>query len=71
MFRVKIDLPALQAHLADEDRSEVSEADAIRFLVDSGFVRDGDWWIVREGALGALEPIEVSDIELVDGSDDR
>jgi hypothetical protein len=65
VFRVKINLELVQSHLAREDQREVSGEEVRRFLLDSGFQPAGDWWTVNEKALGALDPSEVSEAEVL------
>lgn len=65
VFRVRLDALAIQSHLSAEDQSEVSTEQVRQFLLDSGFVPDGDWWIVRESDLGAVDPAEVLEAQVV------
>ena len=65
-FRVRIDLAKLQSHLSREDNRDVSAGEVRQFLLDSGFKPDGEWWIVKERALGALDPSEVKEAEVLD-----
>jgi hypothetical protein len=66
LFRVKINVALVQSHLSRDDRRDVSETEVLQFLRDSGFVPQGNWWIVKEAALGALDPSEVTEAEIMD-----
>jgi hypothetical protein len=44
------------------------EQEVLQWLVDAGFTRDGDYWIVTEADLGQVEPSEVLEIEPLDES---
>ena len=61
LFRIRIDLAHLRSHLSREDNRDVSPGEVHQFLLDSGFKPDGEWWIVKEKALGALDPSEVKE----------
>ncbi len=64
--RIKLDLPLLIAHLSREDGRSVTEPEVLQWLVDAGFTRDGEHWIVTEADLGQVEPSEVLEIEPLD-----
>ena len=65
LFRVRIDLARLRSHLSREDKRDFSAEEVHRFLLDSGFKPDGEWWVVKERALGALDPGEVKEAEVL------
>ena len=67
VFRVRLDVLAIRTHLSAEDKSEVSTEQVRQFLLDSGFVPDGEWWVVNEAKLGAVDPAEVIEAEVVSG----
>lgn len=66
LFRVKINLALVRTHMSRDDGRDVSETEVRQFLRDSGFVPRGEWWIVKEAALGAVDPSEVTEAEIVD-----
>jgi hypothetical protein len=66
LFRVKINVALVRFHLSRDDRRDVSETEVRQFLRDSGFVPQGEWWIVKEAALGAVDPSEVTEAEIMD-----
>lgn len=57
--RVQIDLLLLREHLSAADKRPISDEAVRRFLIDSGFTPDGDYWIAEEKDLGQLDPSEV------------
>src|SRR5690242_20694181 len=66
-YRVKVDMTRLRSHLTPEGRVRTDDRALRRWLVKSGFEpQQGDWWVVREAALGQLAPSEVSEAEPVD-----
>ncbi|HEY7091389.1 MAG TPA: hypothetical protein VH518_25050 [Tepidisphaeraceae bacterium] len=65
-IRVKINVPVLISHLAREEGKAVTQDQALKWLVDAGFARDGEYWEVREADLGQLDPSEVLDVKPVD-----
>jgi hypothetical protein len=65
VFRVRLDLLAIQTHLSAEDKAEISVEQVRQFLLDSGFVPDGEWWVVNESNLSAVDPGEVIEAEIV------
>ena len=66
VFRIRIDLAALQAHLSAEDKCEHTAQDVRQLLLDSGFVPTAaGWWIVHEAKLGVVEPSEVLEAEVL------
>jgi hypothetical protein len=64
-IEVKIDLPALIAHLSREEGRGLSQAEVLQWLEDAGFTRAGEWWAVAEADLGQLDPSEVLDVRRV------
>jgi hypothetical protein len=62
-LRVKIDLSLLRENLSQEDRQPTSESQVRQFLLDSGFIPDGELWTVDEKDLGQLKPSEVLEVE--------
>ena len=60
---VDIDLARLAAHLSSEEQRPVSTDECRRWLLDAGFERHGDRWVVEERDLGQLDPSEVRSIE--------
>jgi hypothetical protein len=64
--RIKLDLPLLVAHLSREEARAMSEQEVLQWLVDAGFSRDGDCWIVSEADLGQVDPSEVLEIDTLD-----
>jgi hypothetical protein len=65
-FVVRIDLPAVKAHLEREDRQTYSEDKVLQWLNDAGFQRVGpNAWQVDEALLGQLHPSEVLEAELM------
>jgi hypothetical protein len=67
IFLVRIDLPALKAHLEREDRHPYAPDGVLQWLADAGFeqVAPGQWK-VDETHLGHLDPSEVLHAELVE-----
>jgi len=65
LFRVRVDLELLRRHLAKEDQRDVSIDEVRKFLRDSAFKEQGDWWIVREEDLGAIESTEVLEADVL------
>jgi hypothetical protein len=61
-IQVKIDLPALIAHLSREEGRTLSQSEVIQWLEDAGFTPAGDYWSVVETDLGQLDPSEVLDV---------
>ena len=66
--RVKVDMDRLRSQLAPRSRCRVDEAELRKWLRRSGFRPQGDWWIVRESALGQLAPSEVAAAEPMGGA---
>src|SRR5687768_9283239 len=65
--RVRVNMPALIEHLSREEKREVREGEAVRWLQDVGFAASGDAWVAaRESDLGHLDPSEVISVEPVD-----
>ena len=58
-FRVRLDIEAIVRNISREDQKPTLLAEVIRFLEASGFVADGDYWIVAEPNLSVLQPQEV------------
>jgi hypothetical protein len=67
-FQVRLNLPLLIEHLAREEARTVSQDEAIRWLQEAGFTHCGDSWRVIEADLGHLEPSEVLEVEVAEGS---
>ena len=66
-FLVRIDLPALKAHLEREDRHPYTPDAVLQWLADAGFEQTGPGeWKVHESHLGHLEPGEVLRADLLD-----
>lgn len=63
--RIKLDIPAVVAHLSKEEGRALSTEEVLRWLGEAGFVRDGAYWNVAESDLGQVEPSEVLEIESV------
>ena len=61
--KVKIDLLILRENLSAADQRPVSDEAVRQFLIDSGFIPEGDYWIVEEKDLGQLDPSEVLSAE--------
>jgi len=68
-IRIKLDFAALLAHLSLQEKRQVSLEEALAWLSDAGFERQGDdRFIVAENDLGQLDPSEVLEAEPIDGS---
>ena len=68
-IRIKLDFAALLAHLSLQEKRQVSLEEALAWLSDAGFERQGDdRFIVAENDLGQLDPSEVLEAEPFDGS---
>ena len=68
-FRILIDLRLLRENMSRAEGGSLTEAQVVRWLLDAGFVPDGDHWMVREEDLGQLEPAEVLAVDDVDDAD--
>lgn len=66
LVRIKINFPALVAHLSREEGRALPTEDVVRWLHDAGFTRDDPYWTVDEADLGHLEPNEVLEIAPLD-----
>ena len=62
-FRITLNRDALRANRAREEKRAVSDAEIDKWLIEAGFRKDGDAWIVREEDLGHLDPSEVNSAE--------
>jgi hypothetical protein len=61
-------MPLLIEHLAREEARTVSQDEAIRWLQEAGFTRRGESWLVVDANLGHLEPSEVLEVGVAEGS---
>lgn len=67
MYRVKVDMDRLRAHLTPEGRVRTDDRALRRWLQKSGFEpQPGNWWVAPEAALGQLAPSEVSESQPID-----
>jgi hypothetical protein len=65
--RIKLDFAALLAHLSQQEKRQVGLEEALTWLEDAGFKREGDdRFIVAEKDLGQLDPSEVLEAEPLD-----
>jgi hypothetical protein len=63
---VRINLGTLRRKMSQEEGTELSEAQIQHWLIDAGFERTDQEWIVKEEDLGHLDPSEVSSVEPVE-----
>ena len=66
LFRIRLNRPELRRNLAREYGHHVSDAEIDQWLIDAGFARRGEDWIVPEEDLGHLQPDEVSEADVID-----
>ena len=66
--RIKVNLPALLVDLSREEGRAITAEEALHWLHEAGFSRDGAYWTVTEADLGHLDPSEVLEIEPVNES---
>ena len=59
VFRVRITRELVLANLSREDGRPWSDAELEQWLLDAGFRRVDDQWVVAEENLGHLDPSEV------------
>ena len=65
-FRVQLDRQRLLNNLAREDGRLWTDAELDQWLLDAGFQRSGDRWLVAEEDLSHLDPAEVVSAEPID-----
>jgi len=66
-FLITLSWTVLRQNLAREYQRHLSQDEIEKWLVESGFTREGDKWRVREANLGALDPTEVLTAEEFEG----
>ena len=68
VFRVRINRELILANLSREDGRHWSDAELEQWLLDAGFRRVDDQWVVAEENLGHLDPSEVIAAEPLEGN---
>ena len=66
VFRVRIDREKVLANLSREDGRPWTGAELDQWLLDAGFERYNDGWLVAEENLGHLDPSEVLSAEPIE-----